>query len=110
MSGCAARLPQRSRSNWNSRLAKSGSLAVPNCGEVSPSAVKPTVAESGVKLFLPFRSPTDPTAFFIFELYQNEAEWAEHQRTVHFKSFIDNMLPRIARRERVPCVPYVPND
>ena len=71
--------------------------------------IKPTMAEPGVKLFLPYRSPTDPAAFFIFELYQNEAGWAEHQRTAHFKSFVDNMLPRIARRERVPYVPYTPN-
>jgi quinol monooxygenase YgiN len=54
--------------------------------------VKPTRAEPGVKLFLPYRSPTDRTAFFIFELYQNEARWAEHQRTAHFKSFVDSML------------------
>src|SRR5437870_4562982 len=25
--------------------------------------IKPTMAEAGVKLFLPYRSPTDPTAF-----------------------------------------------
>ena len=31
--------------------------------------IKPTMAEPGVKLFLPYRSPTDPAAFFIFELY-----------------------------------------
>jgi quinol monooxygenase YgiN len=71
--------------------------------------VKPTMAEPGVKLFLPYRSPTDPTAFFIFELYENEAGWAEHQKTAHFKSFVETMLPRIARRERVPYVPYVQN-
>ena len=41
--------------------------------------VKPTMAEPGVKLFLPYRSPTDSAAFFIFELYENEAGWAEHQ-------------------------------
>jgi quinol monooxygenase YgiN len=63
--------------------------------------VKPTMAEPGVKLFLPYRSPADPTAFFIFELYQNEAGWAEHQRTAHFKSFVDNMLPRIPRRSSI---------
>jgi quinol monooxygenase YgiN len=72
------------------------------------SLIQPTMAEPGVKLFLPYRSPTDPTAFFIFELYKNEAGWAEHQKTAHFKSFADSMLPRIARRERVPYVPYAP--
>ena len=69
--------------------------------------IAPTMAEPGVKLFLPYRSPTDPKAFFIFELYRNEAGWAEHQRTDHFKAFVDKMLPRIARRERVPFVPFV---
>jgi quinol monooxygenase YgiN len=68
--------------------------------------IKPTMAEPGVKLFLPYRSPTDLTAFFVFELYENEAGWAEHQSTPHFKAFVESMLPRIARRERVPYVPY----
>jgi quinol monooxygenase YgiN len=71
--------------------------------------IAPTMAEPGVKLFLPYRSPTDPAAFFIFELYKNEAGWVEHQRTDHFKAFVETMLPRIARRERVPYVPYVRN-
>jgi quinol monooxygenase YgiN len=71
--------------------------------------IQPTMAEPGVKLFLPYRSPTDPAAFFIFELYENEAGWAAHQRTDHFKAFVETMVPRIARRERVPYVPYVPN-
>jgi quinol monooxygenase YgiN len=70
--------------------------------------IAPTMAEPGVKLFLPYRSPTDPAAFFIFELYRNEAGWAEHQKTGHFKAFVETMLPRIARRQRVPYVPYVP--
>ena len=72
--------------------------------------VAPTMAEPGVKLFLPYRSPTDPKAFFIFELYRNEAGWAAHQRTDHFKAFADTMLPRIARRERVPFVPFASNE
>jgi quinol monooxygenase YgiN len=68
--------------------------------------IKPTMAEPGVKLFLPYRSPADPAAFFIFELYENEAGWAEHQTTAHFKAFVENTVPRIAKRERVPYVPY----
>ena len=42
--------------------------------------VKPTMAEPGVKLFLPYRSPTNSAAFFIFELYENEAGWAKYQK------------------------------
>jgi len=68
--------------------------------------IGPTMAEPGVKLFLPYRSPTDPKAFFVFELYHDESGWAAHQQTPHFKAFIDEMLPRLARRERIPFVPF----
>lgn len=68
--------------------------------------IVPTMAEPGVKLFLPYRSPTDPKTFFVFELYRNEAGWAEHQETGHFRAFVEKMLPRIARRERTAFVPY----
>jgi quinol monooxygenase YgiN len=68
--------------------------------------VAPTMAEPGVKLFLPYRSPTDAKAFFVFELYHEESGWAAHQQTAHFKAFIDEMLPRLARRERIPFIPF----
>ena len=68
--------------------------------------IGPTMAEPGVKLFLPYRSPADPKIFFIYELYVNEAGWAAHQQTSHFKAFADEMLPRLARRERIPFVPF----
>ena len=69
--------------------------------------VAPTMGEPGVKLFQPYRSPSDPSRFFVFELYRTEAGWAEHQDTAHFKSAIEELLPRVAKRERVPYVPYV---
>ncbi|MFY0611952.1 MAG: antibiotic biosynthesis monooxygenase [Hyphomicrobiaceae bacterium] len=69
--------------------------------------VGPTMAEPGVKLFLPYRSPTEVNVFFVFELYENETGWAAHQETAHFKTFVDEMLPFIARRERVPFIPFV---
>lgn len=40
----------------------------------------PTMAEPGVKLFLPYRSPTNPLLFFVFELYVDEAGWGAHGR------------------------------
>ena len=30
--------------------------------------IEPTMSEPGVKLFLPYRSPTNPSLFFVFEL------------------------------------------
>ncbi|MBI1243416.1 MAG: antibiotic biosynthesis monooxygenase [Alphaproteobacteria bacterium] len=71
--------------------------------------VAPTSAEPGVKLFMPYRSPGDPDSFFLYELYRDEKGWAEHQETAHFKSAIAELLPHVARRERVPFVPYMPN-
>jgi quinol monooxygenase YgiN len=68
--------------------------------------IEPTMAEPGVKLFLPYRSPSNPRAFFIFELYVEEKSWADHQQTDHFRGFVEKILPRLEKRERVPYVPY----
>jgi quinol monooxygenase YgiN len=68
--------------------------------------VAPTLAEPGVKLFIPYRSPTDPSLFFIFELYLSEDGWRAHQETEHFKAAVKELLPRVTRRERIPFVPY----
>ena len=87
--------------------AKAGSEEV--VGEALRALIQPTMAEPGVKLFLPYRSPSNPKSYFVFELYKNEMGWAEHQKTDHFKAFVETMLPRIERRERVPFVPFVSN-
>ena len=68
--------------------------------------IEPTMAEPGVKLFLPYRSPTDSKSFFVYELYEDEAGWTSHQETPHFKAFADAMLPRLALRNRIPFVPF----
>lgn len=68
--------------------------------------VAPTLAEPGVKLFLPYRSPTNPASFFLYELYVDEAGWRQHQETAHFKTAIEELLPKTSRRERIPFLPY----
>jgi quinol monooxygenase YgiN len=67
----------------------------------------PTMAEPAVKLFLPYRSPTNKSLFFVFELYVNEAGWAAHEATDHFKTAVKELLPRVTRRERVPFIPFL---
>ena len=52
-----------------------------------------SMEEPGVKLFLPYQSPTNPALFFIFELYVDEAAWVAHQETAHFKKAIPQLLP-----------------
>jgi quinol monooxygenase YgiN len=67
--------------------------------------IAPTMAEPGVRVFLPCRSPSDPKAFFVFELYADEAGWQAHQQTPHFQRFAQTVVPRLARRERLPFHP-----
>jgi quinol monooxygenase YgiN len=68
--------------------------------------VAPTMAEPKVRLFLPYRSPTNPGLFHVFELYDDASGWDEHQATTHFKAAVADLLPRVVRRERVPFIPY----
>jgi quinol monooxygenase YgiN len=69
--------------------------------------IAPTMAEEGVKFFMPYRSPTDPNAFFVYELYRDEAGWDAHNDSDHFQSAVEELLPKVEVRERVPFVPYV---
>jgi quinol monooxygenase YgiN len=75
-------------------------------GAILGGLVAPTLAEPGVKLFIPYRSPTNPLLFFLFELYLSEDGWRAHQETEHFKAAIKELVPRAERRERIPFVPY----
>lgn len=63
-------------------------------------------SEPGTLIFWPHRSPTEPRVFFLYELYTDEAAFAAHQQTEHFKRLIlGEALPRLARRERVQLAP-----
>ena len=99
-----------SRLDYNNGFAVAVTLVVRESESDAVAAklkalVLPTIAKPRVKLFLPYRSPTDPLLFFIFELYVDEAAWAAHQATEHFKTAIDDILPRVTRRERIPFLP-----
>ena len=75
--------------------------------DILQQLVAPSMAEEGMKFFMPYRSPTDPSSFFVYELYVNEAGWDAHNNSAHFKSAIGELLPRCASRERIAYVPYV---
>ncbi len=63
-------------------------------------------SEPGTLLFWPHRSPTNDRVFFLYELYVDDAAFAAHQETEHFKSLVlAQALPKLARRERVPLTP-----
>jgi len=69
--------------------------------------VQPTMNEAGVKFFIPYRSPTNRSLFFVYELYVDEKGWEAHQESEHFQAAVNELIPRVLKRERIAFVPYV---
>jgi len=58
--------------------------------------------EAGVKAFQIHQSLVEPQKFFFYEVFRDEAAFAEHQQSAHFKALIAGQaLPKLARRERM---------
>ena len=57
--------------------------------------------EPGVKAFQIHQSLSEPEKFFFYEVFRDEAAFAEHQQSDHFKTLIAGQaLPKLAKRER----------
>ncbi|CAN5911801.1 hypothetical protein BH11PSE3_BH11PSE3_44800 [soil metagenome] len=57
--------------------------------------------EPAVLAFQIHQSLDDPHKFFFYEVFKDEAAFAAHQQTAHFKDLIvGQALPRLAKRER----------
>jgi quinol monooxygenase YgiN len=57
--------------------------------------------EEWVVSFVIHRSRTEPTKFFFYEVFKDEAGFAAHQETAHFKELVvGQALPKLAKRER----------
>jgi quinol monooxygenase YgiN len=57
--------------------------------------------EPGVRAFQIHQSLAEPEKFFFYEVFNDEAAFAAHQQTEHFKTLIQGQaLPRLAARER----------
>jgi quinol monooxygenase YgiN len=62
-------------------------------------------SEAGVKLFLISRGKDNPAAFLFYELFADDAAFAAHQASDHFKTLIaGEALPLLAKRERTQYV------
>ena len=63
-------------------------------------------SEPGTLRFEPHRSPSNDHLFFLYELFADEAAFAAHQQTDHFKNLVvEQGLPKLTRRERMPFTP-----
>ena len=70
--------------------------------------VEPSRAEEGVLVYIPNRDPEDPTKFFIYEQYVDEAAYTAHTETEHFKRLgFGDAIPRLLERKREFYAPMV---
>lgn len=57
--------------------------------------------EPGCLFFQAHYSPENPSVFFLYEQYEDEAAYRAHMETPHFKEHIrGDAIPRLERRER----------
>jgi quinol monooxygenase YgiN len=58
--------------------------------------------EPGLELLMVNRSADNPSQFLFYEVFRDEAAFAAHQETSHFKRLIlQDALPLLKKRERV---------
>jgi quinol monooxygenase YgiN len=62
--------------------------------------------EPGVRAFMIHQSKSEPSEFFFYEAFDDEAAFAAHQQTPHFKALIaGEALPKLLKRERAEYTP-----
>ena len=60
-----------------------------------------------MKFFMPYRSPDDPSEFFVYELYEDAFRLDAHNASPHFLAVVDELVVKTAYRERIPFLPFV---
>jgi quinol monooxygenase YgiN len=62
--------------------------------------------EPGAVLVTVQRAANDPSQFLFYEVFDDDAAFAAHQETEHFRMLIlEQALPRLAKRERIQYTP-----
>jgi quinol monooxygenase YgiN len=57
--------------------------------------------EPGCRQFDVLVDPREATKVVFFEVYDDEAAFEAHQKTAHFRNYIDNALQLLASRRRI---------
>ena len=82
---------------WETNAGEEGAIA-----ELLRRFLPQAQKEKGVKQFQIHQSATKPREFFFYEVFADEAAFADHQQTEHFKTIIQGQaLARLAKRERL---------
>jgi quinol monooxygenase YgiN len=56
--------------------------------------------EASCKQFDIVVDPKDPTRVMLYEVYEDEKAFEEHQKGAHFKKYVAEAVPLLASRER----------
>jgi quinol monooxygenase YgiN len=87
---------------WEAKEGEAEAVA-----DILRSMARAVKSEPGTLLFWPHRSSANDHIFFLYELFADEAAFAAHQQTDHFKTLVlGQALPKLARRERVQFTPF----
>ena len=61
----------------------------------------PSREEPGNRFYQAFQDPAEPLVFRLFEIYDDEAAYAAHGASEHFKQYaLEQAIPVLASRER----------
>lgn len=61
----------------------------------------PSREEPGNRFYQAFQDPAEPLVFRLFEIYDDEAAYAAHGASEHFRQFaLEQAIPVLANRER----------
>jgi quinol monooxygenase YgiN len=86
---------------WEARAGEADAAAE-IIARFAPEARK----EPGLELLMVNRCVTNPAQFLFYEVFTDEAAFAVHQETPHFRTMIlEEALPRLSKRERVQYTP-----
>jgi quinol monooxygenase YgiN len=89
---------------WQAKAGEAEAVA-----EILRRMANAVKSEPGTLLFWPHRSSSDDRVFFLYELFADDAAFAAHQQTEHFKALVvGEALPKLERRERVQFTPLKP--
>jgi quinol monooxygenase YgiN len=83
---------------WHARDGEGGKIESILCDLVAASR-----EEAGVRHFIAHRSHDNPNEFLLYEQYDSEQAFIDHQQTPHFKTLVlERAVPLLAHRERLP--------
>jgi len=78
---------------WKSHAGQESRVA-----ELFSALSKAARAEPGCVMFLVHRHRDDPSRFFVYEQYRDDAALQSHRDTEHFKRYVREELPRVGDR------------